>query len=129
LADLEELIQVVEAIPAALRDRAMTGDTWTPRDVLAHITAWQEAALDRLAGAGPKIDGDAAIDAWNAAARERWAGVEWDQIVVRLRESRARLTERAGPAPPAWLHAWTEVHYDDHLADLRAAAGAGLSPS
>ena len=128
MADLEELIGVVEAIPAGLRNRAMPGDPWSPREVIAHIAAWQEAALDKLAGAGPKIEGDAGIDAWNAAARERWAGVEWDEIIVRLRESRARLTERAGSPPPAWTREWTEVHYDDHLVDLRAATKAG-SPS
>ena len=123
MADLKELIAVVEAIPADARDRAMPGDSWSPRDVVAHIAAWQEAAIERIAASGRSpVNGAAEIDAWNAAAHERWAGVPWSEVLVRLRESRERLTAIAGSPAPAWVRDWTDDHYDDHLVDLRAAA-------
>jgi len=115
---------------------------WSVRDVLAHLLAWEDEAvkrLDLLAAERPQdiawIDDqdEQKLEAWNAGAHERYAGLTLAEVMRRLEDvqgrilvgldslSEERLGTDAGPVPVRnWLPECTYAHEEEHCADILA---------
>ena len=113
---------------------------WSVRDVLAHMLAWEEEAvtrLDLLAAERPQdfapIVDEEALEAWNARAHQRYAGLALAEVRRRLADvqgrilagldslSEERLGTDAGPVPVRnWLPECTYAHEQEHCADILA---------
>lgn len=133
LAALEGLSEEEMASPGAV-------GRWSVRDVLAHILAWEDEAvtrLDLLAAERPQdiapITNGEELEAWNARAHERYAGLPLAEVMRRLAEvqgrilvsldslSEERLGTDAGPVPVHnWLPDCTYAHEQEHCADILA---------
>jgi uncharacterized damage-inducible protein DinB len=133
LAALNGLSEDEMARPAAV-------GRWSVRDVLAHILAWDEEAatrLELLAAGRPqdfaRITNEEELEAWNASAHERYAGLALAEVMRRLEAvqgrilvgldslSDERLGTDAGPVPVRhWLPECTYAHEDEHCADILA---------
>ena len=120
--------------------RAGAVGQWSVRDVLAHILAWEDEAvtrLDLLAAERPqdigRITSDDELEAWNARAQERYAGLPLAEVMRRLEAvqgrilagldslSEERLGTDAGPVPVHnWLPDCTYAHEQEHCADILA---------
>ena len=131
LAALEGLSEEEMARPGAV-------GRWSVRDVLAHLLAWEEEAvtrLDLLAAERPqdfaRIVDEEELEAWNARAHQRYAGLALAEVMRRLRDvqgrilaaldslSEERLGTDAGPVPVRnWLPECTYAHEQDHCADI-----------
>jgi uncharacterized damage-inducible protein DinB len=113
---------------------------WSVRDVLAHILAWEDEAatrLDLLAAERPqdftRITTEEELEAWNAGAHERYAGLTLAEVMRRLEDvpgrirvgldslSDERLSTDEGPVPVHhWLPECTYAHEEEHCADILA---------
>ena len=113
---------------------------WSVRDVLAHILAWEDEAvkrLDLLAAERPqdfaRITSEEELEAWNARAHERYAGLALAEVMRRLEDAQGRILagldslsdERLGtdegPVPVHnWLPECTYAHEEEHCADILA---------
>ena len=111
---------------------------WSVRDVLAHLLAWEEetvSRLDLLAAERPqdfaRITNEEELDAWNARAHQRYAGLPLAEVMRRLAAvqgrilagldslSDERLTTDEGPVPVHnWLPECTYAHEEEHCADI-----------
>ncbi len=128
-----------------LSEAAMTeriDDTWTRKDVVAHLAAWERRVVDNLATlrAGGEPDGSVETDERN----ERFHQIDRDRPLSEIRSGeqeayRAVLAaiERASDAelfdgrhfawtagdPLAdWFRGNTDEHYDEHLEQLTRPA-------
>jgi len=133
LAALEGLSEEEMARPGAV-------GRWSVRDVLAHLLAWEEEAvtrLDLLAAERPqdfaRIVDEEELEAWNARAHQRYAGLALAEVMRRLENvkgrilagldslSDERLSTDAGPVPVRnWLPECTYAHEEEHCADILA---------
>jgi len=135
LAALDGLSEQEMARPGAV-------GSWSVRDVLAHLLAWEEEAVTRLellAAERPQdIDwisdeDEQKLEAWNARAQQRYAGLALAEVMRRLKEvqgrilvaldslSDERLGTDAGPVPVRnWLPDCTYAHEQEHCADILA---------
>lgn len=107
---------------------------WTRKQMLAHVTAWHELTVERLAsfvasGEPSGLDDD--TDAINARAARSAIGRTTGEVVLALTDSYrhlrrevARLTDAQLAAHDDWAAAIiagnTFDHYAEHLADLQA---------
>lgn len=118
---------------------------WTGRDLMAHLAAWQEAALavarDLAVGetspALERMDAEWEArggDAVNAEIQATWAALPLEEVRRRFREVPGELRGYLTVVPETrWVkdprHMETFVgetleHYEDHLADLEAILAA-----
>jgi hypothetical protein len=117
------LLHAARAVPESRRCEPLPETDWTPRDLLAHVVAWQEEAMRRFREpdvAGPEPD---EIDRWNAAAHERLRRLGWDDVLARLEANHRELKTFLVAEPPRWFDACTHRHYTVHLRTLRGALG------
>jgi uncharacterized damage-inducible protein DinB len=119
------LIHAARNVPPELRETALPDSTWTARDLLAHVLAWQEEALGRLDGAAVRCLTGAEIDEWNALAHDRLRRLGWDEILARIEKAHERLRERLTEEPPNWFGACTFRHYTEHTRALLAVGQGG----
>ena len=124
--------------PELLRPR--TQGSWSVKDVLAHIAAWEEEAIRRFAlivrGRGERIffyDADPrAVDRFNARAVAAAGHFTLGGVLRRLHRVRTRLIERLRRLPAAslrdpahrhpvtaWLPEYAWTHERDHLRRMR----------
>lgn len=112
---------------------------WNLKDVLAHVTAWQEEALKvlpelaRQIVAGTEGPFDYDIEAWNAAQYEARRDLSVREVREQSLAVRGQLLAMLGRLPAEWLaghkgiREWamysTYAHYGEHLPDLRAWRG------
>lgn len=119
--------------------RPRTQGKWSVRDVLAHIAAWEEEGVQRLAliarGRGHRIhfyDDMREVDRFNARAVARGRAMPLPALFRRLAGVRRRLVAALrGLPPPAlrdprhevpvvgWLPAFAWVHEQRHLREIR----------
>ncbi len=131
-----ELFAALEGLSEKeLTDIAVVGD-WTVRDVLAHILAWEEVAVQRLelfaAGRASEIRWvrSEEVDDTNARLHHEGLGLSLAQVRERLEKIGQQLEERLerlsgglseGTEPIAvWFPNCTYEHYKEHLAHLTA---------
>jgi hypothetical protein len=114
--------------PDRFDEPSVTGEGWSPKDVMYHVAAWSEEAakvLGRIA-AGTHRENEPDTQALNERWFEEGRGVEDD--VVRIRFAKGRVAMRqmfsrlAEVDSTAWE--WFEEsgprHYAEHLPDLRS---------
>jgi hypothetical protein len=135
-----KLLAALEGLSEREMTRSGAVGRWSVRDVLAHLLAWEEEAvtrLDLLAAERPqdiaRITDEEELEAWNARAHERYAGLPLAEVMRRLAEvqgrilagldslSDERLGTDAGPVPVHnWLPDCTYAHEQEHCADILA---------
>jgi hypothetical protein len=135
-----KLLAAVEGLSIEEMARPGAVGRWSVRDVLAHILAWDEEAatrLELLAAGRPqdfaRITNEEELEAWNASAHERYAGLALAEVVRGLGKvqgrilagldslSDERLGTDEGPVPVRnWLPECTYAHEEEHCADILA---------
>ena len=109
--------------------------SWSVRDLLAHVTAWEEEALKHLpvvlAGGRPPRYADAygGIDAFNALTAARRSGLTLSEVRFEHARVHRRLLDYVGDVPDAALGPKTRArrrlrldaygHYRHHAAAIR----------
>jgi hypothetical protein len=113
---------------------------WSGRDVIGHIVAWLQDALDAarelaVGEAAPSIarsrsEFAARGDEINARIQAEWRALPMAEVRRRFRETPGELRGYLTVVPEArWIkqadhlrffHVYTIEHYEDHLADLEA---------
>lgn len=112
------LMRAFGSVPKPLRDVPVPDWGWTPRDMLAHVLAWQEEALRRLTQPEARWPSRRELDAWNAAAHERLRDLAWEQILARLEANHRELRTHLVTDPPRWFGPCTYWHYTEHTRAL-----------
>jgi hypothetical protein len=123
----------VRALPSESLEERLGEESWTRKQMLAHISTWHDLTVDRLAefaetGKPSKLDED--DDVINARAAHASEGRTTGEILLtmedsfrRLRREIARLSNAQLAAHDGWaasvIAGNTFGHYEDHLADLR----------
>ena len=120
------LVRAARHVPPLRRHLPIEGWGWTPRDVLAHVLAWQEEALRRLCDPHAPYLKREEIDAWNLAARERMEDLRWDEILNRIEAAHQALKPYLADEMPSWFAACTYRHYTEHT---RTLLGLAQSPT
>lgn len=97
--EFDRLWQAVDAVSAADRLRPGACDSWSVKDLLAHLDAWHELFLgweaEGAAGGTPAMPTPGL--SWkdtpilNARIHARTVDDPWDAVVARLRDSHARV--------------------------------------
>jgi hypothetical protein len=107
---------------------------WSVKDVIAHVTTWEEEALKHLPTVisgrrPPRYASEGGIDAFNARTAERKAGLSLDAVLEQRDDTHRRLVEfvrslpSAGVASPRVvrrLRLDTFGHYTLHAEAIRA---------
>lgn len=132
LADEErrwlEITEVFGDVPPDRFDEpSVTGEGWSPKDVMHHIAAWADEAakvLGRIA-AGTHRESDPDTQALNEEWFEMGRGLEDDIVRIRfakgrvaMRQAFSRLSEIDAGAWE-WFEESGPRHYAEHLPDLR----------
>lgn len=118
-----------------LLESGVTGE-WSVRDLIAHVTWWEEEALKHLplildGGRAPRYSVTyGGIDAFNALMTERWRNLSLDEVRDRFELTHRRLVAYVESVPPERflnntrarrrLRLDTYGHYPIHTADIRA---------
>jgi hypothetical protein len=110
-------------------------DGWSVKDILAHVTTWEEEALQHLpliiaGGTPPRYAARGGIDAFNSRATEDGRRLSLAAVLRRRDETHARLVDfiRGQPAGTFGSQARarrrlrldTYGHYPEHTAAIRA---------
>ncbi len=114
------LMHVARAMPERLRGVPVPGWDWTPRDMLAHVLAWQQEALRHLVDPEAPWPAREEVDAWNAASLRLLRDVGWDEVVARLQANHLELRSLLPADPPRWFGPCTYWHYTQHTRALLA---------
>lgn len=136
----DELVAAVALIPAGERSSRPVCGEWTLKDVIAHITDWEQVGAERLgsmaAGEKPEVEDAGDIEAWNQAHVEARRDQLWDEIWLDLNRAREELVktlegmgqaemERSFPFPWGAVgtpYEWVAVfagHDREHAAEVR----------
>lgn len=130
----DALFNALETYPAALRDEPGACRTWSPRQIIAHLSGWLaevDRRFDRFdAGGTDDIKYD--VDAFNDEQVALRENLSWDDTVAETRERLVHLVERAQTLTPEqitrepryvqWLKALAR-DAERHLLDLQNFAG------
>jgi hypothetical protein len=116
------LVRAARDVPPFARHVPIEGWGWTPRDLLAHVLAWQEEALRRFRDPDARFLRREEIEAWNQAAHERMEDLRWDEILTRIEGAHAMLKPYLSDEAPSWLAACTYRHYTEHTRTLLGLA-------
>jgi len=126
-------------LPESEISRPRTQGSWSVKDSLAHIAAWEEEGTHRLEliarGRGRRIrfyDDMRAVDRFNARAVGRARTVPLARLLRRLARARRRLIEALCKLPPealrdpahevpvvGWLPEFAWTHERSHLREIR----------
>ena len=110
-------------------------DDWSVKDVLAHVTNWEEEALRHLpaiiaGGTPPRYAAQGGIDAFNARGTEYGRRLSLAEVLRRRDETHARLVDFIRSQPVGTFGSQTRArrrlrldtygHYPEHTAAIRA---------
>ena len=123
------LVHAANNLPQSLREARVPDGSWTAREVLAHVLAWQEEALRRFGESQVRCLTRQEIDEWNTVAREHMRELGWDEILERIDAAHLGLRARLSEEPPSWFAACTYRHYTEHTRGLLALAASAEKPS
>jgi hypothetical protein len=133
--------EALEALTDEQLDRPISeAHDWSGRDVIGHIVAWLDDALDaaRELAVGEESEAIARSrrefaargDEINARIQAEWRALPMDEVRRRFRETPGDLRGYLTVVPESrWVkhadhlrffHVYTIEHYEDHLADLEA---------
>jgi uncharacterized protein (TIGR03083 family) len=131
----DELQQSIDGLTDEQLTRPGTMDEWSIRDVLAHVTTWEEQTLEHLptimaGGRAPKYVTYGGIDAFNAMMTDKKRGLSMAEIRRQMNETHARLLDFVRTAPADQLNHETRArrrlrldtfgHYGEHAQAIRA---------
>lgn len=139
----DELLASVDGLSdAQMVEPGVVGD-WSVKDLLAHVTTWEDEALKHLpeiAAGKPQQrykDVYGGLDAFNALTFEKNRARSLDEVRARLTEVHERLLDYLETVPDELLHSrerfrtrlrWdTYSHYPlhaEHIREWRAGAGS-----
>jgi uncharacterized damage-inducible protein DinB len=122
------LVHAANNLPSSLREARVPDGSWTAREVLAHVLAWQEEALRRFGERHVRCLTRQEIDDWNVAARERMRELAWDEVLARIDAAHLQLRAKLTEEPPDWFAACTYRHYTEHTRGLLALAASAEKP-
>jgi hypothetical protein len=135
------LLAAIEGLSGEEMTALPVADTWTLREILAHIggwAAWDLAAIKQVqAGRHPNFDPIQDVDTLNAGLVAVRSGWSLTQILAEMRDAHAALLELLANLSdeelfggesfqgPYWgnLAEWLQVaweHEDEHIAQIRA---------
>jgi Mycothiol maleylpyruvate isomerase N-terminal domain len=144
--DLQRLLGRLDAAWTALTD-AYAGlpearlvepgvvDDWSVKDIVAHVTTWEQEALQHLpviiaGGTPPRYAAQGGIDAFNARATRAGRRLSLAEVLRRRDETHARLVEFIRDQPEGTFGSRTRArrrlrldtygHYPEHTAAIRA---------
>ena len=118
---------------ARLTEPGAMGD-WSVKDILAHVTTWEEEALKHLpliieGGSPPRYVTYGGIDAFNAQMTERKRGLTLSEVQTQLDETHHRLIDFVQGLPEDQLRPTTRLrrrlrldtysHYAEHAEAIR----------
>jgi len=119
---------------AQMTEPGVTG-TWSVKDILAHVTTWEEEALKMLPllreGVTPPRYADAygGLNAFNALMSERKRGLSLSEVLAQLDDTHRRLIEYVHGVPDDLfttetrfrrrLRLDTYSHYPEHARAIR----------
>jgi DinB superfamily len=110
-------------------------DDWSVKDILAHVTTWEEEALQHLpliiaGGTPPRYAAQGGIDAFNARATEHGRRLSLAEVLLRRDETHARLVDFIRGQPEGTFAGQTRArrrlrldtygHYPEHTDAIRA---------
>jgi hypothetical protein len=110
-------------------------DDWSVKDIVAHVTTWEQEALKHLplivaGGTPPRYAAQGGIDAFNARATQAGRRLSLAEVLRRRDETHARLVEFIRRQPEGTLGGRTRArrrlrldtygHYPEHTAAIRA---------
>ncbi len=109
--DKQRLLQDMDSARAQMRAVLEGIDTeweiypgWTIKHVLAHITGWDDAALEAIRahqeGRKPRSDAARGIDFYNQKSVETRAGLDYRQVVAEWEHVRGELKALLTELPP-----------------------------
>jgi len=116
----------------------VTGD-WSVKDILAHVTTWEEEALKYLSlilenGRPPRYVKYGGIDAFNAAMTDRKRGLSISEVLRQLDDTHRRLVDFVQDVPEKEfvgqtrfrrrLRLDTYSHYPGHAETIRNWRGS-----
>ena len=116
------LFALVEDFPEAKRERIGVCGSWTPRQLLAHLSGWVAEAIHRFsviqAGDPTSIQYDWEIDyaGFNHESVAARAGLSWDETVAELRSLVEGFHQQAQTVSAA--EAAADPRYDEWLEGL-----------
>jgi Mycothiol maleylpyruvate isomerase N-terminal domain len=125
-----------------LLEPGVHGD-WSVKDVMAHVSTWEEEALEQLpviarGGRPPRYAASGGIDAFNARMHERKRGLPLAEVRRLLAGSHRRLVELVAGAPEEQLvgesrylrrlRLDTYGHYRLHAGAIRQWRAAAAAP-
>jgi uncharacterized protein (TIGR03083 family) len=145
-AQTQRLLNRLDAAWAALSDSyaglsdaqlAQPGvvEDWSVKDILAHVTTWEQEALEQLpvviaGGTPPRYAAQGGIDAFNARATEDGRRRSLAEVLRRRDQTHARLVELIRSQPAGTFGGRTRArrrlrldtygHYPEHTAAIRA---------
>jgi hypothetical protein len=116
-------------------------DDWSVKDILAHVTTWENEALRHLphiiaGGTPPRYAAQGGIDAFNARATADGRRRSLAEVLRRRDETHARLLDFISSQPEGTFGGRTRArrrlrldtygHYPEHTAAIRAWRNAAL---
>jgi len=114
--------------PDRFDEPTVTGEGWSPKDVMYHVAAWSEEAakvLGRIA-AGTHRESDPDTQALNEEWFEEGRGLEEDVVRIRFAKGRVAMRQVFSQLSEVDSNAWEWFeesgprHYAEHLLDLRS---------
>jgi hypothetical protein len=123
-----ELKRVTDRLSDTQLTRPNTYGSWSGKDVLAHLAAWEEVGIDvirEMEAGNPEQwpDSDDMIDEFNAELLEPYRDLTAAEIRAALQETHFTLMQLAETAPdirPDTILSVTADHYSEHVEALRA---------
>jgi hypothetical protein len=118
--------------PERLEAPTLNEEGWSTKDVMFHIGAWLAEAggqLERMC-MGTFVEPELDTDELNARWLEVSRGVDVETAKAELMSSRTRLLQaleelpEITPEAQEWFEESGDIHYREHLRELRAALGA-----
>ncbi len=120
--------------PEQMEQPGVTGD-WSVKDILAHVTTWEEESLKQLPLMAAKVRAPSyekvygGTDAFNALMAAEKRDLPLDTVLQRLSETHRRLVEYVAAAPAEQFSSrargrarlgWDSFkHYPDHAQAIR----------
>ena len=108
LKQLEKAWMALKESYAGLSDSQMTEpgvmDNWSVKDILAHVTTWEEEALKYLpliitGGRPPRYSQSGGIDAFNAQMTEKKRGFTLSDVLKQLDDTHRQLIDYIQSVP------------------------------
>jgi hypothetical protein len=130
-----ELAHSYAGLPEARLVQPGVVDDWSVKDIVAHVTTWEQEALKHLplivaGGTPPRYAAQGGIDAFNARATEAGRRLSLAEVLRRRDETHARLVEFIRRQPEGTFGGRTRArrrlrldtygHYPEHTAAIRA---------